>query len=447
MAKRRNRPTTSAVRNANTPASIAQVGKDLGITDEVELSGLVTHVRDTATPVVEEHKTKKGQKKAREKLSPAPTTPASTTREMSTEERVNTPLIGRIQRGDIEAGAWEKAQNEQRVNDNRPLSPRTITQLENLGIRGLRTHGEALTHLHATAALFGLPIGGTKKITSEGTITNEATRVLANSGEQGANLSGLEAEIIDKALTLHTGLSTMLKPFKHAKNDEKSEEPDVRKGRDPKKRPQIERQSLDTPESDEEKRITAQKRDTRKSEPVVTSKPKLAGKTITYLPPIPKPNTEGLEPSKAKYQEQKYNKAMRERLAVIDQMSAEGRARANRPLAAPEPTPSVEPSPPAPRVESFDPYAAAGNMANSIAQYSAEALRSNLRNEWRGNMGYKEEMFTRGGYSYPEPKQMLSEMGRTPNLTPSRNAHFAMGHSKGPDQPLNMWEWMMPKDD
>lgn len=330
MAKRKKDTpqVPPAVQNARLATFRTEAGHKLGL-DEGELSGVLDAARSKAAPILDAQKTRQASRRSRAKLSPSTATPPEAP-PMESTERVALPLIARVRRNDLENSAWLEAQKNQYVADDTPLSRRSIADLANLGIHGLRTHGEAITHLHATADLFGLPIGGQMRVTSPGTVTSEASRVLADTGEKGPSISGREAEILDKLTTLHTGLSTMLKPFQYAKNDEKSEEASIKKGRDPKKRPQIERQDLDTTESDEEKRASAKKQrpvKPTKAEPVASHP--LHGKELMHLPGLTPPSPEGMSPSKFKREMANHNRALRERHDLLSRLSTERTARVN----------------------------------------------------------------------------------------------------------------------
>jgi hypothetical protein len=306
---------------------------------------------------------------------------------------------------------------------DRPLSREAISSLADYGISGLRTYDEAFSHLESYAKGLGYDYAPTKRNTST-EVTDEAEQTNARlaAKSQPPKISGDDAALIDQAHTLHVITKGMAV---HSSTRGSLIQPS---------------HTNFTPSEEHSKVV---KESTR---PDYTPR---SGRPLISLPAVPVPMTEGMKPGQVRYRRSQYNKELKERTDLMTQLSTESRERSTRPVSSPAPMTSVESNAPAPTVNDFDPYAAAGNMSNLIARSSADALRSNLQNEWRGSMGYKEDMFTTGRtpYSYPEPKKMLSDMGRTPKLSSSRNDHFSVGHSKGSDQPLNMWEWMMPKDD
>lgn len=93
------------------------------------------------------------------------------------------------------------------VSPDTPLSPRSVAHLATYGVGGPRTYGEAKAHLEQTASSFGLPVGGTKKVTESGTSTNIAGHVRAKLDPgQGRTLPPHEAELLDMVDTLHRGI-------------------------------------------------------------------------------------------------------------------------------------------------------------------------------------------------------------------------------------------------
>lgn len=93
------------------------------------------------------------------------------------------------------------------VSPDTPLSPRSMAHLAGYGISGLKTYGEAKAHLEQTASSFGLPVGGTKKITESGTTTNVAGHVRAKLDPgQSPTMPSHEAELLDMVDTLHRGI-------------------------------------------------------------------------------------------------------------------------------------------------------------------------------------------------------------------------------------------------
>lgn len=97
--------------------------------------------------------------------------------------------------------------SEPTVSPDTPLSPRSVAHLATYGVGGLRTYGEAKAHLEQTASTFGLPVGGTKKITESGTTTNTAAYLRAKMDPgQSRTMGSHEAELLDMADTLHRGI-------------------------------------------------------------------------------------------------------------------------------------------------------------------------------------------------------------------------------------------------
>ena len=97
--------------------------------------------------------------------------------------------------------------SEPLVPPDTPLSPRSVAHLATYGVGGPRTYGEAKAHLEQTASSFGLPVGGTKKVTESGTSTNVAGHVRAKLDPgQGRTLPPHEAELLDMVDTLHRGI-------------------------------------------------------------------------------------------------------------------------------------------------------------------------------------------------------------------------------------------------
>lgn len=133
------------------------------------------------------------------------------------------------------------------TSSDSPLLPHVAQSLAEFGITGFNTVGQALSHVRNTARYLGIQQGRSKRVTSEGTTTNEASRILAGLADESAGnrriFTGEEARLIDEAMTVHNAMQILMQ--KPGNVSTVLETPiDVRAKRDPRTRPTIENEAF-----------------------------------------------------------------------------------------------------------------------------------------------------------------------------------------------------------
>lgn len=373
-----------------------QARRELGISDD-EMPALMSRVEEVSAPVVTRKARQQENTKARKALGAG-----------------NKPIAPK-------SGPPKPMVPE---DDESPLTPRALGALARFGYRGHTTFGGAIGFVRSQAKLFGLPVGGSKKITSSGTVTNEAELVRAMTAPQGAKMSGPEAQLLDELETLHKGIrSQMTTPY----STKLPPTVDVRAGRDPSTAatPQsIESESLDvTPEMREERASS------EPPAPRMTRRQMLKKATESYE------KTHGPMVSLGPAKNQR---ELKKRQKMIDAMHT-----------APKPTapssvayfsPSVTPSSPPPAPPA-DPLSQAGEMMTRMGQAAGQYLKKYSEKKYQESGGRLPVGYTGMGKSVFTLEGQLRE--DKPKAPSSRNQHFEAGHS---GHLLGIHQWMMNED-
>lgn len=370
-----------------------QARRELGISDD-EMPAVMARVEEVSAPVVTRKARQQENTRARRALGAG-----------------NKPIVSK-------SGIPKPMIPE---DDESPLTPRALGSLARFGYRGHTTFGGAIAFVRSQAKLFGLPVGGSKKITSSGTVTNEAELVRAMTAPQGATMSGPEAQLLDELETLHKGIrSQMTTPY----STKLPPTVDVRAGRDPSTAatPQsIESESLDvTPEMRAERASTEPPAPS--TTPRTTRRQMLKKATESYE------STRGpllnLGPAKSQ-------RELKRRQKMID--AGQNAPKPTPPSAISYFSPHITPAPaqPKPDVDPFEEATvSAGNLSTLIGVNAGNAL---LRESTKKQTTSGE--YTPVGYTGMGKRQMPKP--------PSRNQHFEAGHSA---QPLGIHQWMMNED-
>jgi hypothetical protein len=236
-------------------------------------------------------------------------------------------------------------------DDPTPLSREMVAALADVGVSGYKTHGEVRGHVRGLTNLMGLREGDTKSISSRRGLTDKAEEVMSRLGATGQrSLSGAEASLLDEAHTAHLGV-------KHLMRNDPSRGGEIvvqRTERDPSTsltEQSILSQSLDvTPDMQKERQRTeptsvsqvppvSMPPGTIEGGPAVSgTSPSVrertrpdytprSGRPLVNLPAVPKHMTEGLRPGQVRYRTTEYNRNMKERSGLMDQLSTERVAR------------------------------------------------------------------------------------------------------------------------